>query len=266
MLYTFCPKNIQELCKPCCDHVTGLWTVVVCDAHLQGTHMVPLELSLSRKTNLFTSVINIYDAPKSLLFVLCVLGIIPVLGWETALKLHGHGPGKRLQNTTTKRPQDGSSRLHKTNRKALKCKTSWNSFALLVSKNAFSPFSVTSEWCSPAVLQGNNTKAGTGYPAWGFSEFHVLMMQRFSQPSNAAGWIPLSVLEHTKNQRNRVRLTCALIFLQTLRFILCQCWLECHAEAINCKILVVCPAERAEIFTHARWVKFFKCLCSHYHE
>lgn len=113
--------------------------MVVCDAHLQGTHMVPLELSLSQKTNLFTSVINIYDAPKSLLFVLCVLGIIPVLGWETALKLHGHGPGKRLQNTTTKRPQDGSSRLHKTNRKALKCKTSWNSFALLVSKNAFSP-------------------------------------------------------------------------------------------------------------------------------
>lgn len=141
ILYTLCPKNIQELCKPCCDHLTGLWTVVVCDTHLQGTHIVPLEFSLSQKTNLFfTSVINIYDASKSLLFVLwCVLGIILVLGWETALKLHGHNPGKWLQNTTTKRPEDGSSRLHKTNCKALKCKTSWNSFALLVSKNAFSP-------------------------------------------------------------------------------------------------------------------------------
>ena len=45
----FYTKNIQELHKPCYDHVAGLRTVLLHDTHLQRTRMVPLEFSLSQK-------------------------------------------------------------------------------------------------------------------------------------------------------------------------------------------------------------------------
>jgi len=60
--------------------------------------MVPLEFSPSEKTHLFfTYVINVYDAPKPLLFVLeCVSGVTLVLGCET---LHSNCMGTTQANS-----------------------------------------------------------------------------------------------------------------------------------------------------------------------
>lgn len=75
ILWMFYIKNIQELHKLCYDLVVGLQTVLCCMIHTyEGFIWCLWDFSPSQKTNLFfTSVLNIYDDSKSLLFVSCCI-------------------------------------------------------------------------------------------------------------------------------------------------------------------------------------------------
>lgn len=68
---------------------------------------------LEKKISISTSLVNIYGAPNHFCLYCKFSWITLVLGCRTALKLPGRNPGKRLLNTTTKRPLDpqGSIKL-----------------------------------------------------------------------------------------------------------------------------------------------------------
>lgn len=59
---------------------------------------------VEKKISIFTSLVNIYGAPNHFCLYCKFSWITLVLCCMTSLKLPGHNPGKRLLNTTTKRP------------------------------------------------------------------------------------------------------------------------------------------------------------------